>query len=122
MMNWYKLCTWFLKWLPIAAMLLLVIHVALLILGVTEGWSEYVCQVGLFSVLLLIAASLALKFCIVHRLCIVYNYVVSCCINYEQQYGFGEWRSLARLLVLVVGIVLVILFVRICLKKDSSNS
>ena len=108
------------RYMPVFVFVIMLIHVAMLLLGIDLPVAEMLVIVILFVALNLL--SKMLDFCLVHRMCINYALTIFVCMwlrRYaEGEYGlFGEYISVARLTLLVIGLVLVILLIR---KKECS--
>lgn len=109
------LCRNVLRLFPVVCAMLLCVHCLLLFLGCAVPFIEWIYNTALLPFLLMMVASYALHFCVWHRLCIVYCYVVSVCISYQRHVGFGDMLQPMRLVVFVVGFIVVVAFVIHCL-------
>ena len=88
--KWYHRCARLLVGLipPVGALLLLC-HVIILLLGQDWHVASSVFKLSLCGFLLLIVLSKGFGFCWVNRLFITYNFIVSCCIEF--QHFWGVW-------------------------------
>lgn len=94
---------------PLCATLMLH-HVIALMAGYDTCIHEFIVDSSLVAVIMQLILSLSYHFCVWHRLCILYTYIVSVCIDYQRAVGF-EHRILYRGIVLVAGITILIMFV-----------
>ena len=97
--KWYHRCARMLVGLipPLGALLLLC-HVIILLLGQDWHVASSVFKLSLCGFLLLIILSKVFGFCWVHRLFITYNFIVSCCIEFQHFWGgFGLDSSLGSM-------------------------
>lgn len=62
--------------------------------------------------LLLTTLSFAYEFCYVHRGFILYDYIISWCIQYQTRTGFGEYLTSMRIASLIIGLLLIYEFIR----------
>ena len=72
----------------------------------------YVVKYSFAIFFLLTVLSIAYEFCWVHRSFVLYCYLVSLCIEYQVRTGFGDWLPVARVTSLVIGVVLLLLFIK----------
>lgn len=97
-----------LKFLPVVATLMSVIHVAFLLMGVNEVYTEIVVVCGGFYVVH--RFSHTLHFCVLHKLLTYYSYTMMCCVWWQRHgLGFGEYLEVARGTMLFVGLILLFL-------------
>lgn len=81
--------------------------------GGTENYMMvFLLKYAFMTFLLLTTLSIAYEFCFVHRLFILYNYVIGLCIEHQIRNGFGEWLLVARIASLIVGLFLIFLFIK----------
>lgn len=95
------------KYIPVMNFVLMMGHVTALLLGYDAPYAE-VLEVTLGFFLVLVYSS-AVGFCLMHRIMILYAYLVTACIWFQRYIGFACLTSF-RVGVLLVGIVLTILF------------
>lgn len=96
---------------PLIGTLFFVVHVALLVKGYDFELAYVVCSYSFTGFLAWIAVSVAFQFNWMHRTLISYNYLVSFCIDFQREVGFGSWLMPARWFVLALGVVIVTDFV-----------
>lgn len=97
-----------LKFLPVVAALMSVIHVAFLLLGINEVYTEIVVICGGFYVVH--RFSHTLHFCVLHKLLIYYSYTMMCCVWWQRHgLGFGEYLHIARQIMLIIGVLFIFL-------------
>lgn len=72
----------------------------------------FLLRYAFMTCLLLTILSIAYEFCFVHRLFILYNYIIGLCIEHQSRVGFGEWLLTARVVSLTIGLLLLFLFVK----------
>lgn len=103
------------KYLPVVGAIVMMIHVGLLLCGIELSVSEPVVITAI--TVLLLTISYALEFCWLHRLFILYAYIVMMCIYIQERVGFGVMLEPVRIGVFVTGGVLIGLLVnRRCCK------
>lgn len=107
----HKACHTLLRWSPVLGSLVMCIHCLTLIQGVSTQCVEFIYDTSVITTILMIVASYALQFCIWHRLCIVYTYLVGVCIDYERNFGFGSALTPMRWIMFILGIVLIVMFI-----------
>ena len=71
----------------------------------------YVVKYSFAIFFLLTVLSISYEFCWVHRCFVLYDYLISLCIEYQTRSGFGEWLIPARITSLVIGVLLIIAFI-----------
>ena len=100
-----KICVFILKYAPVVSTACLSLHVALLLFGFDPVLE---CMVGttLLPSVVLFSASHAFHFCLLHKMLIVYSFVVDSCCSYERMIGFGNLLTPLRLLMLYIGLEL----------------
>lgn len=92
--------------IPIIA-LLACVHIALLLFGIDEIWTE-VFHESVGCAMLLIAANV-FKLCMRFKLLIFYKFAVEMCIIFQRGMCiFGENVTIIRLIMLIIGFVLII--------------
>lgn len=116
-----KVCRLFVQWTPVVGAVVMMWHVFALICGFGSDIVEIFVDSSLLSVILFMLASYSFHFCLWHRACILYGYAVSLCIDYQRNFGFGEYINQARWIVLVVGLIIVIAFFINCLGRCASG-
>ena len=72
----------------------------------------YVITYSFLIFFLLTVLSFAFEFCWVHRGFILYDYVVSLCVQYQTKTGLGEYLVPLRIASLTIGILLLCEFIR----------
>lgn len=105
-----KLCMICLRYLIILNGIEMLVHVCSLLCGTDSSWGLWMLLIQCAIVLLLV--SHALKFCLLHRLFIVYSHIVAACVIFQKYHGFGNLLTATRLLMATIGVILVILLVR----------
>lgn len=98
------------KFIPIVSTMMLTVHIALLLLGISE-----IISVGISSfllVVLLVLLSIKFHFCILHKCLVAYLGLVNLCICIRKLDGFGVMLDGIRVLLLVSGIVLSIFTIK----------
>lgn len=106
----YKLLINCIKYFPIIGALCMLIHCILLLIGIESSIFHFTFGFSIVGSLLLLLASYVLNFCALHRLFIIYDFIMEFCINYENYFGFGIYLLSARFLMALIGIILFILF------------
>ena len=104
-----RLCIYLLKYVPVICAVLMLGHVILLVIGKNLCLSE-------LAVLTLVSAmvlywSHIFKFCLVHKLSILYTLSILWCCDIERFIGFGIYLQLLRVSTIYIGIILLILLV-----------
>lgn len=87
------------------------IHTLFLLFGVNIHVAEFIGSCSLFVFTILLIASYAYDFCLLHRLFLVYNYIMSICIDYQEYVGFGSILYQARVTMCIIGVILILSFV-----------
>ena len=100
-----------------AVALLMLNHVVGLMVGYAHAWHEFFFDSSIAATVMLILASYAFGFCVWHRACVIYAWIVSVCIDYERQIGFGDWLSMARIVTIAAGVIILIMFVINCVRR-----
>lgn len=96
---------------PIGALVMLV-HCALLSIGLNIKMTEWIFDCSLFGFVAWIAVSLAYGFCWVHRAFITYGTMISFCIDFQRTVGFGFLREPMHIIMVALGVVLFFVFVK----------
>lgn len=102
---------------PPLATLLFITHIILQIAGHDYEFAYVICSYSLTGFIAWIVISLAFQFDWTHRAFISYNYLVSFCVDFHREIGFGVWLGSARWLVLTIGLCLVCDYARNKYKK-----
>lgn len=105
-----KLCMTCLRYLIILNGIEMLIHVCSLLCGTDSSWGLWMLLSQ--CALVLLAVSYALKFCLLHRLFIVYSHLVVACVIFQKYHGFGTMLTPARLFMMTTGIVMIVLLIR----------
>jgi len=109
----HKVCLWTFKYLPIISCLGMLVHCALLSVGVHILFIGTIFGTSVQGALTMTAASYAFKFCRLHRLMIWYNVAVTACINYQAAFGFGDLLDMHHYAMTIIGVLLfVALYIR----------
>ena len=90
------------RYIPIACVFLLTLHVMLLLFGVYEPIS-----VGISVALILL--SFRFHFCKLHRAMIIYMAIMTLCICIQRANLFGAALTVARVIMLIIGVALIII-------------
>ncbi len=98
--------------LPLLGTLFFVVHVALLVKGYDFELAYVACSYSFSGFLAWIVVSVAFQFNWMHRAFISYNYLVSFCIDFQREVGFGSWLMPARWFVLALGVIIIADFIR----------
>lgn len=105
-MNAMRKCVRMIRRLPIIMGSVMTLHCALLVFNVRLMLTEYICGTSFMTCWLLLLFSRAFRFCLLHRLFIIYTMLASCCIAFERLIGFGVVLHYARLTMFLLGVVL----------------
>lgn len=105
-MNGMRKCVRMIRRLPIIMGSVMTLHCALLVFNIRLSFTEYVCGTSFTTCWLLLLFSRAFRFCLLHRLFIIYTMLASGCIAFERLIGFGVFLHYARLTMLLLGVVL----------------
>ena len=95
------------RYIPVACVCLLTLHVMLLLFGVHEPISVGI-SVALI-LLLLILLSFRFHFCKLHRAMIIYMAIMTLCICIQRANLFGAALTVARVIMLIIGVALIII-------------
>lgn len=90
-------------------------HVCILAVGYDISILLYLLLFQCAAVLMF--ASKALGFCLIHRLFIIYSHLIVGCVIYEKYTGFGVLLTPTRVLSIIMGIILVALIIIKEIKK-----
>lgn len=93
-------------------------HVLALIVGYNICIHEFIVDGCLIAMIMQMLLSYYFKFCIWHRACIIYNHIVSFCVDYERSVGFGELRDSLRWIVMGIGILILAMFLAKCIRNN----
>ena len=110
------------KYLPPVSVLLLTIHIALLIHGITIPVTQYFIDSSFFGGSLMIASSILFDMCPLHKCCIWYTIVVTLLIDLQRAIGLGILLTPLRYVTLVVGIILCVLLIIKYFKTKKKNN
>lgn len=99
------------KYWPLLDFVVLWTHVVLLLHGYNTPVADMGFSLSLVQMVAWLAASYAFGYCSLHRAYIIYNALVSACINYQQHFDFGEYLTPARWVVVFIGMVLIVHFI-----------
>lgn len=94
------------KVLPPVFTLLLTIHVAFLIHGITIPYTQYLVDSSFLGGGLLIASSMMFNMCYLHKHCIWYTIAVTLLMDLQKMFGLGVLLWPLRYIALAVGILL----------------
>lgn len=89
---------------PTVGAFLMVGHCFTLLLGLKWHFASGMVKYAALWFVLLIVLSYAYQFCWVHRAFCVYNWIVSLCIDYQRNFGFGVFLTPMRVIMLLGGI------------------
>lgn len=98
--------------IPPTGAFVMLIHCALLSLGIKARLTEWIFDCSLFGFVAWIAVSLAYGFCWVHRAFITYGVMISFCIDFQRTIGFGFLREPLHLAMVALGIALFYIFIK----------
>lgn len=98
--------------IPCIGCLAMVIHCATLLMGYDLHISAFLFKYALLWFILLTILSIAYEFCWVHRAFLLYNYIIGVMIEHQRLHGFGSWLTPLRWIALIIGIILIIAFIR----------
>lgn len=98
------------------------LHVISLILGYSTSVYEFIIDSSLVTAVMQWVLSKAFRFCTWHRLCIIYTYIISLCIDYQRTVGFGDMRTPMRWIVLSSGLTILIGFTLRCRQHEVQNN
>ena len=97
--------------LPLLASLMFVIHIFLLIRGYDFGLAYVFCSYSFTGFLVWIAISVTFQFNWMHRAFSSYSYLVSFCVDFNREVGFGSWLMPARWFVFALGVLMLADFI-----------
>lgn len=106
-----KFCLHILKYAPVASTVCMTTHIALLLFGYTPVFECVVGTAPLPSVVLF-SASHAFRFCLLHKMLIIYSLLADLCCSYERVIGFGNALTPMRFLMLYIGCELIVATVK----------
>lgn len=98
------------KYIAIVAYLFAFGHVLLLLLGCPLGLAEMLVSLSPVAGIFAMALSYVLKYCVLHRVCLLYTTLISSCIWIQEDgCGFGSHLEFAREIAFAIGLVILIL-------------
>lgn len=113
----YKVSIIFLKYAPVISALIMMLHTALLISHKALIVADWSVSLPILPTLVAIIWSKTFGFCRLHRHFILYSCLVSYCIKIQDTFGFGNYLNIARIIVLIIGILLFIcMFIKLVKK------
>lgn len=107
----YRLSIIMLKYTPVLGALMMWIHILLLLLGFNMWIAEYSFSLPFFPWLVCIVWSKTFGFCKLHRHFITYISIVSYCIRFQDDVGFGILLTTIRWIVFIIGTILLLWFI-----------
>lgn len=116
-MKSYKLCMAALKYLVLLNGVEMLAHVCILTVGYDISVMLYLLLFQCAVVLMF--ASRALGFCLLHRLFIIYSHLIVGCVIFEKYTGFGILLTPTRILAIIMGFVLVVMIIFKEIKKHA---
>lgn len=96
---------------PVLATLFFMVHTSLLIHGYDCSLAYVFYSYSFTGFITWIMISVTFQFNWMHRAFISYNYLVSFCVDFQREVGFGNWLTPARWFVLALGVVIVADFI-----------
>lgn len=98
----------YIKYVPIAIALIMDIYCLILEAGFRFDFMDTIFATSIYGALVLISASYAYGFCTLHRSFIVYDSIMSICLDYQtkQGYGFGQHLPVLHWLMFAIGFIL----------------
>lgn len=108
----HKIAFFAIKYYPPLATVMMVIHVMLLLMGFNYRFTEHATILAVLPTMVLYCVEVAFDFCWIHRLCLLYVIGVSACMQIQKYIGFGSLLFPARVIVLIIGIVIIMLFLK----------
>lgn len=92
--------------LPVVVALLMCAHCATLIAGRHWALASLLCKHGVLFFILMMVLSYSYDFCALHRMFCIYDFLVSLCIWWQLEVGFGPLLPAARIIMLIFGAIL----------------
>lgn len=118
----FKTLQFLIKTVVFSGLALMTLHVALLLLGINEPFSEWLCGFSLGGFALLLIAGTVLKLCTPFKIALYYAFVAEQCIILQREFSiFGESLPLIRSIVLCLGVLLIILIIEHEYFKQKTN-
>lgn len=105
---------------PICALAMLH-HVIALIFGYDTALHEFLVDGCLIACVMQWLLSVYFHFCNWHRACIIYNYIVSVCIDYQREFDMGQLRYPMRYIVITIGLIILIMFSINCRNNNNET-
>jgi len=121
-MNLQRLTREIFRYYPPLCASLMLHNVFALIIGYNTRLYEFIVDGCISALVMQLLLSYYFKFCIWHRSCIIYNYVVSLCITYQRNIGFGTQRDIMRYIVLAIGCIILLMFIIKCLTQNETQN
>lgn len=104
----HKVTIFVVKILPSIGCLVMWAHCLTLLLGKEWVFAESAFGLSAAAALLLMLLSIEYRFCIMHKLQILYIISMQFCITFQREYGFGEFLALARIVMCLLGAMLMV--------------
>lgn len=124
----YKASIIVLKYAPVIGAFIMFLHVFLLITDNALKVADWTFSLPIIPTIVAMIWSKTFGFCKLHRHFIAYICAISYCIKFESSYGFGQYLTLSRWIMFIIGALLFIWFIlRMkkyhykCLKNDTIN-
>lgn len=121
----HRLSVIFLKYIVVIAALIMYIHNILLLTNLDLQLADYTISLTIFPAITAMTWSKAFGFCRLHRCFIAYTCLMSYCIKYQEDFGFGNLLAPARQIMFVIGTILFAFFLTkvynckdVCNKSD----
>lgn len=118
-MQWHRLSIFILKYIPVIGALFMFVHCLVLLFGYEIPLSESIIGLPLIPCIVAIVWSKSFGFCSLHRYFITYVGIMTQCINMQADWSiFGNLLLYARLLMVVIGFILFIWFIKVMIKDN----
>lgn len=108
----FKIITNFLKYYVVLGSIIMTIHCICLLFGYDLWIVDILVGMSLGGFLSLLISSYLLKMCNLYRMFLTHQLIVSCCISYEDNIGFGNLFLPFLLFDLIFGIILIVILIK----------
>lgn len=109
--NSYKIFLICVKYIPPFATLCLTLHGIICLSSIDESVLDNLVSSSVIRAIFMVICSYAFGFCWLHRLCVIYNLIVSSIIMFHHEIGLGVFLELAETITVISGITILTLLV-----------
>lgn len=108
----FKFIIKFLKYYVVIGSIIMTIHCACLLFGYDLWIADILTGLSIGGFISLLLSSYLLKMCNLYRAFLLHQCIVSCCISYEDNIGFGQYLFPSLLFVFGFGLILILILIK----------